>query len=335
VATLLEIAHELYGLEPGDFIKERDARVKALRSDGEDGLASQVKALKKPSTAAWVVDLLVRADAEQVQQVVELGAAMREAQQGMDGKQLRELTAQRRKLTSAVTARARELAAEHDVRVTDPVAEQVEATLTAAMIDPEAARAVRSGLLVGTLEATGFGPVDAASAVAAPDALGFEPLPDDGAPRRHLRAVPDLPDDGARGGKGGRGKAGAGKAQDAGEKGESRAEKKEREAREAAARALEEAREELADYEEDVRAADQERDEVESEVARLEDEASAVEDEREELRRRLAELDDRSRHLDADLRGAVKVRKRAERFLADATRRRDEAAERVRELEQA
>jgi hypothetical protein len=253
----------------------------------------------------------------------------------MDGKQLRELTAQRRKLTSAVTARARELAAEHDVRVTDPIAEQVEATLTAAMIDPEAARAVRSGLLVGTLEATGFGPVDAASAVAAPDALGFEPLPDDGAPRRHLRAVPDLPDDGARGGKGGRGKAGAGKAQDAGEKGESRAEKKEREAREAAARALEEAREELADYEEDVRAADQERDEVESEVARLEDEASAVEDEREELRRRLAELDDRSRHLDADLRGAVKVRKRAERFLADATRRRDEAAERVRELEQA
>jgi chromosome segregation ATPase len=281
------------------------------------------------------VDLLVRADAEQVQQVVELGAAMREAQQGMDGKQLRELAAQRRKLTSAVTARARELAAEHDVRVTDPIAEQVEATLTAAMIDPEAARAVRSGLLVGTLEATGFGPVDAASAVAAPDALGFEPLPDDGAPRRHLRAVPDLPDDGARGGKGGRGKAGAGKAKDAGEKGESRAEKKEREAREAAARALEEAREELADYEEDVSAAEQERDEAESEVARLEDEASAVEDEREELRRRLAELDDRSRHLDADLRGAVKVRKRAERFLADATRRRHEAAERVRELEQA
>jgi hypothetical protein len=326
VATLLEIAHELYGLEPGDFIKERDARVKALRSDGEDGLASRVKALKKPSTAAWVVDLLVRADAEQVQQVVELGAAMREAQQGMDGKQLRELTAQRRKLTSAVTSRARELAAEHDVRVTDPIAEQVEATLTAAMIDPEAARAVRSGLLVGTLEATGFGPVDAASAVAAPDALGFEPLPDDGAPRRHLRAVPDLPDGGARGGAGGRGKTGAAEngkagAKTAGEKGESRAERKEREAREAAARALEEAREELAEYED------------ETAVARLEDEASAIEDEREELRRRLAALDDRARHIDADLRGAVKLRKRAERFLVDATRRRDEAAERVRELD--
>lgn len=331
--TLLEIADELYGLEPGEFVGARDARVKELRGSDDD-LARQVKALRKPSTAAWVVDLLVRRETAQVEQVIDLGAQLREAQQGMDGAQLRELTRQRRQLTSAVTARARELAGEHDVAVSDAVATQVEATLTAAMIDPEAARAVRSGLLVGTLEATGFSPVDAASAVAAPDALGFEPLPDDDAPRRHLRAVPDLPGGGSRSrgtasgtGSGTR----SGGTKDAGK--ESRAERREREAREAAARALDEAREDLAEFEEDVAAAEAERDEAAAEVARIEDEASAVEDEREELRRRLAELDDRARHLEADLRGAVKVRKRTERTLADATRRRDEAADRVRELE--
>ncbi len=330
VPTLLEIADELYGLEPGEFIGARDARVKELRGSDDDGLAREVKALRKPSTAAWVVDLLVRRETAQVEQVIELGAQFREAQQGMDGAQLRELTRQRRKLTAAVTARARELAEEHDVAVSDAVAAQVEATLTAAMIDPEAARAVRSGLLVGTLEATGFSPVDAASAVAAPDALGFEPLPDDDAPRRHLRAVPDLPDGGTR--SRGTGTASGARGAKVAEK-ESRAEKREREAREAAARALEEAREDLAEFEEDVTVAESERDEAETEVARIEDEASAVDDEREELRRRLAELDDQARRLEVDLRGAVKVRKRTERTLADATRRRDEAAERVRELE--
>lgn len=331
VPTLLEIADELYGLDPGEFIGARDARVKELRDAGDDGLAREVKALRKPSTAAWVVDLLVRQETDQVEQVIDLGAQFREAQQGMDAKQLRELTARRRRLTAAVTARARALAEEHDVAVSDAVATQVEATLTAAMIDPDAARAVRSGLLVGTLEATGFAPVDAASAVAAPDALGFEPLPDDGTPRRHLRAVPDLPDGGTRARSTARGAA-AGKTKGAEAK-ESREERREREAREAAARALEEAREELAEFEEDVTAAEQERDEAEAEVSRLEDEVSAVEDEREELRRRLAELDDQARRLEADLRGAVKVRKRAERTLADATRRRDEAADQVRELE--
>lgn len=327
--TLLEIADELYGLEPGEFIGARDARVKELRTAGDDRLADQVKALRKPSTAAWVVDLLVRRETGQVEQVIELGAQFREAQQGLDGAQLRELTRQRRRLTAAVTARARELADEHLVRVTDGVATQVEATLTAAMIDADAARAVRSGLLVNTLEATGFAPVDAASAVAAPDALGFEPLPDDGAPRRHLRAVPDLPGGGRTsvggGGAGGRGGAGGVK--------ESRAESRERESREGAARALEEAREALADAEEDVSTAVQDRDQAEAEVTRIEDAASVLEDEREELRRRLNELDHTARRLDADLRGATKGRKRAERTLADATRRRDEAAGRVRELE--
>ncbi|MGZ5398628.1 MAG: hypothetical protein ACXWDL_07275 [Nocardioides sp.] len=187
IDDLLGIADELYALPLGDFTPARDARAKELK--GTD-LAAPVKALKKPSLAAWVVNLLVRRDADQAAQVLELGAALREAAAGMQGEQLRALTRQRRQLTAAVTTGARALASGEGVKVTQAVADQVESTLTAAMLDARCAEAVRSGLLVTALSSTGVDEVDLGSAVATPDALGFtarrvEPAPPD------LHVVPD------------------------------------------------------------------------------------------------------------------------------------------------
>lgn len=184
---LLGLADELYALPLGEFTPARDARAKALK--GTD-LAAPVKALKKPSLAAWIVNLLVRRDAEQVDQVLALGAALREAAAGMDGEELRTLTRQRRQLTAAVTTGARGLAAGEGVKVTQPVADQVEATLTAAMVDPRCAEAVRSGLLVTALAATGVEEVDLGAAVATPDALGFTATTTEKAPPE-LHLVPD------------------------------------------------------------------------------------------------------------------------------------------------
>ena len=67
---LLGIADELYALPLGDFTAARDARAKELK--GTD-LAAAVKAMKKPSLAAWIINLLVRRDADQATQVLELG----------------------------------------------------------------------------------------------------------------------------------------------------------------------------------------------------------------------------------------------------------------------
>jgi SMC interacting uncharacterized protein involved in chromosome segregation len=173
--ALLELADELYALPMDRFTPERDARAKAAKGDKD--LVAALKTLRKPSVAAWVVNLLVRRDPGQVEQVLAVGAALREAQEGMDGAELRTLTRQRRQLTSAVTGQARALALEEGVRVTQSVADEVEATLTAAMVDAEAARAVRSGLLVRTIKATGVDAVDVAAAVALPDALGFAASP--------------------------------------------------------------------------------------------------------------------------------------------------------------
>ncbi len=190
---LLDIADELYGLSMNDFTPARDAKAKELKGTE---LAAPVKALKKPTMAAWVVNMLVRHETEQVDQVLAVGAALRDAAESLDGKELRELTKQRRQLTSAVTTRARGVATTLGVKVTQAVADQVEGSLTAAMLDPDCAKALRSGLLVAPLSATGVGESAAGAAVAVPEALGFTATsapaaPDVPAGRPDLKVVPD------------------------------------------------------------------------------------------------------------------------------------------------
>lgn len=193
---LLQLADELYALPLADFTPARDTMVKerkASKDAADKELAARIRALRKPSVAAWVVNLLVRREGAQVDQVLQVGVALREAQASLDGDELRALTRQRRQLTSAVTTQARRLAREEGLKVTEAVADQVEATLTAAMVDEAAARAVRSGLLVAALKATGVGELDVAGAIAAPEAFGFEAAPREAAPmpRPELHVVPD------------------------------------------------------------------------------------------------------------------------------------------------
>jgi hypothetical protein len=192
---LLEIADELYALAQEDFTPARDAKAKELKA--EKDLSAAVKKLKKPSVAAWVVNLFVRRESAQVDQVIAVGQALRGAQEGMDGAELRALTRQRRQLTSAVTQQARSLAKDEGVKVTPAVADQIEATLTAAMLDPDCAKAVRSGLLVAALSSTGVDAVDVAAAVAVPEALGFSASPTaaQASSPPDLHVVPDNTDD--------------------------------------------------------------------------------------------------------------------------------------------
>ncbi len=184
--SVLEEAEALYGLPLAEFTPARDARVKTLRASDRE-LADAIKALKKPSLAAWVLNLLVRREPDQVAQLISLGASLRDAAESLDGAQLRELTKQRRQLTAAVTTVARRHALGEGHKVTESVADEVEATLTAAMLDGGAAAAVRSGLLVRAFSTTGLGDLDAASFVAVADAIGHEVS---AAPMK-LHAVPD------------------------------------------------------------------------------------------------------------------------------------------------
>lgn len=277
----LELVDELYSRPLPEFTATRDALVAEHRADRE--LAARLRRLRKPSLAAWVVNLLVRREAAQVDQVLGVGVALRAAQAGLAGDELRGLTRQRRQLTAALTTRARQLAGERGVRVSPGVADQVEATLTAAILDEGAARAVRSGLLVTPLAATGLGEVDAASAVAVPAALGFAatPRPDEPAPRSTLRVVPDPHADAK--------------------------------ARSAADAAVAQARREHVTATAALAEAD-------ADVERLEARALQLQAELEELRRRLVELEARQEDNDDELGDAEDVRAEAQDSAAAAAR---------------
>jgi len=287
---LLDLADQLYALPLGEFTVRRDARAKELKASDQAGdkeLAARVKALKKPSIAAWVVNLLVRREAAQVDQVLGVGEALREAQANLDGDELRALTRQRRQLTAAVTTRARGLAAEEGHRVTEQVAEQVEATLTAAMVDEVAAKAVRSGLLVGALSATGVGDVEVQ--VAVPEALGFYASPTEAAQPHppELHVVPDP---------------------DADEK------------------AIAAAEERLAEADAEVVRATEALEAAATEASELEARSLQLQAEIEELRRRLDGLETRSEEVDDELSDAEDVQAEAERAVREAGRAREAAA---------
>ncbi|KQW53865.1 hypothetical protein ASC77_03530 [Nocardioides sp. Root1257] len=290
-ADLLSIADELYGLPLPEFTPARDARAKELKGTP---LAARVKALKKPSTAAWVVNLLVRRDTEQVEQVLTVGAALREAQASMSAEELRALSRQRRQLTAAVTTGARRIAREEGTKVTEAVADQVEATLTAAMVDERCGLALRSGMLTAALSSTGVDAADVEAAVAVPEALSFEGV-GFSAPARQAEppARPDLhvvPDPEA----------------------DAKAIAAAEEALEAAEEALDEA---TAAHGQTVAAVE----ELEARSLQLQAEIA-------ELRSRIDELEASAEETDDELSDAEDARTETESELTDATRARDSAA---------
>lgn len=168
--TLASLAHPLYGLAPAEFTAARNAVAREVKDSADLELAARVQELKKPSPAAWAVNLLARERADELEQLAELGETMREAQEDLDRAQLADLTRQRRALVTALAREASGLATEARHNLTAGVVEEVAKTLQAALNDPAAAAAVRSGRLVHGLEATGIEPVDLTDAVAAPEA---------------------------------------------------------------------------------------------------------------------------------------------------------------------
>jgi hypothetical protein len=166
---IADIAHELYGLLPGDFTAERNQRAKDLKADGDAELAARVTALGKPTSAAWLVNQLVRHHGEEVEQVAAVGAALREAQDHLNSGELMALNKKRHLVLRAVVQQARALARDLGQPVSTAVADEVEQTLRAVMSDPDAAQAVRTGTLRRSLSGTGLGPVDLTGAVALPE----------------------------------------------------------------------------------------------------------------------------------------------------------------------
>jgi hypothetical protein len=161
-----DVAQELYALVPEEFTATRNARAKEAKAAGDAELAAQVQALRKPTAGAWLLNQLVRRHADEVQQVLDLGAQLRAAQGSLGAAEVRVLDQQRRQLTRAVAQQARRLGLDAGRRVTDQVTTDVEETLRSAMVDEAAGAALLTGLLTDTFSSTGLEPVDVSRVVA-------------------------------------------------------------------------------------------------------------------------------------------------------------------------
>ncbi|MFZ2174352.1 MAG: hypothetical protein WAW17_10000, partial [Rhodococcus sp. (in: high G+C Gram-positive bacteria)] len=78
--TLDDVADELYGLDPGEFVEARKARVAAAKQDGDRDLATAIGKLRKPTTVGWLVNLLARQLPHEIDSLLALGEALRDAQ---------------------------------------------------------------------------------------------------------------------------------------------------------------------------------------------------------------------------------------------------------------
>ncbi|SDI48899.1 hypothetical protein SAMN04488693_112100 [Arthrobacter subterraneus] len=165
MTDLADIASELYAQTLDAFTAARNERAKNL---DDKALARDVRALRKPSASAWVLNMMTVHRGDQLREALTLGAAMREAQEQLDRGELKKLGTQRQHLISALVKDGAALAGELGHPPSPATALEVEQTLKAAMADAGAAAAVSTGRLVRALEASGWEAVDLSGAVGGP-----------------------------------------------------------------------------------------------------------------------------------------------------------------------
>jgi len=312
--NLAQVADELYGLPPSAFREARDERAGQARAAGDRDLADAIRKLRRPTVSAWLVNRLAREAPGQVDELLELGESLREAQQALAGDRLRELSTQRRRLVTGLVQEARRLAEQAGQPFSASAEREVQDTLEAALADPAVADAVRSGRLTTALSYAGLGAVDVDGAVA----VWPEPAEQ---PRRAAPAG-DREREARRPAASKRRPRDAGTAP--GDREEAKAAERARREAEAAERAQREAeaaernRQEAA---EDVREAQASLDEAEREVTSAREQHEARQRRIDELERQLGEMQAESAEGLRALRHAQRSRDIAARALDGALRR--------------
>jgi hypothetical protein len=168
-----DAADRLYALPLEEFTAQRDAAARELRRAGDRDAAGALAKLPKPTPAAWAANQLARAEPELIRELLDAGEALREAQFGGSGEDLREATAaERRAVDAAMKAAATLKPAGRPL--SRPMADRLRATLHAAAADEDIRAALEAGRLTSEAEAGGAWP------------LGGAPQP---APRRAKRTA--------------------------------------------------------------------------------------------------------------------------------------------------
>ncbi|MFD4413199.1 hypothetical protein [Streptomyces sp. NPDC058476] len=145
------VLDELYTTPPSDFVARRETLAAAAKTAGRVDDARRIHAARRPTLAAWAANLLLRSQPEESRQFLELGQALREAYHALDTGGLKDLSAQRRRVVSALSRQAAQLARDAGHQLSQPVQQDLEATLRAVLADPDAADQWTGGRLVNAL----------------------------------------------------------------------------------------------------------------------------------------------------------------------------------------
>jgi hypothetical protein len=169
----------LYRLPLAEFVAGRDRLARQLRAAGDREAARRVAALRRPSVSAWAANQLAQAAPHAMAELLEVGAALAQAQPGA-ARRLRSTSAQLRAAISRLSQRAETLLLRAGHAASDATLGRLAATLQAAATGDQPTRtALAEGRLAGDLDPAGFGlPVEAAPADATPaDATPPPPAP--------------------------------------------------------------------------------------------------------------------------------------------------------------
>ncbi|QXQ15999.1 hypothetical protein KV203_16375 [Skermania piniformis] len=171
------VRDELYGGLPSDFVRVRTERARQARAAGDKSLATAIGRLRRPTQVAWAVNLLARERPDDVAALLDLGAALRDAQRQLSATQLRGLSTQRQQVVRAMAAQAGRLAAERGAPLGPGAIRDVGQTLHAALADPAVGDQVRAAVLATGATYDGFGP-SGLVVVADPVGDAGEPTPE-------------------------------------------------------------------------------------------------------------------------------------------------------------
>jgi len=168
----------LYGLPREDFIGERDALAKELRAGGRREEATAVKALAKPTVAAWAANQAVRSQKRSARELWKAGDQLSAAHDAVlagkgSGAKLREATERERAAVERLVDAARGLLSSSGGDLSEATIERVRETLHAGAIDPEAREEIAGGRTARERAPQGlFGGGAAVFAVEAPSRPG-------------------------------------------------------------------------------------------------------------------------------------------------------------------
>ncbi len=141
---------ELYVLPPEEFVGRRTELVKAARAAGDRPLATVIGGIRKPSRSASLLNRFAVAHPDRVQELLALAGSLRRAERELDSNTLRALTQRRRAIVGA-------LAREAGAGASGGVAEEVTATLNAALADDTVATDLQQSTLAEAASWSGFG----------------------------------------------------------------------------------------------------------------------------------------------------------------------------------